>query len=406
MIILAGLFSVGLNAQDLDSLKVEALQNNSSVLASYNLFKAELERVAQVNTLPDPQLSAGVFIQPIETRVGPQVAKVSISQLFPWFGSLRARGDVAALQAEAAYAVFLNQKLLVTRDLEMSYFDWIEWHESIAILLDDISLLERILSTAEIQAEAGKASLANVLRLQIRLEDMRSNLRQLKNQEAVILSKLRSHLNRTDTNSIQLEAQSIDSFDLTLTWPMDTSIGSHPRISRLRSLRKSEQSRMEAARKAGYPSIGLGIDYMFVNKRSDISVPSNGQDAVMPMISISLPLFRSKYNASVREAQLRQTAYEHQSQSETNELRNEWESVKYEWLFNLEELKRLSKNVDRASSTLRLLESTYETDGIDFNGVLEVEEVLLKYRLQELSANVNLLKTKSQLNYLLGENFE
>lgn len=405
-ITLFGLFSAGLSAQSLDSLKVEAIQNNPSVLASYHLFEAQLERVAQVNALPDPQLSAGVFIQPIETRVGPQVAKVSISQMFPWFGTLSARGDAAALQAEAAYAVFLNEKLTVTRNLEITYYEWLEWHESMTILQDDITLLERILNTAELQAEVGEASLADVLRLQIRIEDVKSNLNQLRNQEEVILTKLRSHLNRVDSITIQLEVVPIDSMDYFITWPVDSGIDNHPRISRFLSLRNSEISREEAAKKAGYPSIGLGLDYMLVNPRSDMSVPNSGQDAIMPMVSISLPIFRSKYNASIREAQLRQNAYEYQSQNEANAIRNEWEVVKFDWLYNLEEVRRLESNVDRASSTLRLLEAAYEADGADFNGVLEVEELLLKYRLEELSAKINLLKTKSQLNYLLGENIE
>ncbi|TNE29285.1 MAG: TolC family protein [Bacteroidetes bacterium] len=403
---LLGLFAVGLNAQDLDSLKIEALQNNPSVLSSYQLFEAEMERVAQVNALPDPQLSVGVFIRPIETRVGSQVAKVSISQMFPWFGTLSARGDAAALQAEAAYEVFLNRKMIVIRSLESSYFDWLEWKESLEILEDDLSLLHRILSTAEIRAEAGQASLSDVLRLQIRVGDVQSKLLQLKNKESVLLANIRSQLNRADSIPLVMDASPIESFDATFQWPSDTVLANHPRVSRFLSLRNSEAYREEAARKSGYPSIGVGLDYMAISPRSDMSVPNNGRDAIMPMVTVSLPIFRSKYNSSIREAEWRQSAYESQSQKEINDLRNEWEEVKFEWLYNLEEVRRLKSNVEKATSTLRLLEAAYETDGADFNGVIEVEEILLRYRLEALSAKVNLLKNKSQLDYLLGRNIE
>ncbi len=404
LLTLLGLLTFGANAQDLDSLKSEALRNNPSVLAAYQLFEAEMQQVAQVNALPDPQLSVGVFIRPIETRVGSQVAKVSISQMFPWFGTLSARGDAATLRAEAAYEVFLHQKLLVTRRVETAYFNWLEWQESISIFEEDLSLLNGILRSAEAKAEVGKASLADVLRLQIRVEDVSSKLVQWRNRENVLLSALRSELNRADSIALNPQVVPVESLDATFTWPSDSALQTHPRLSRLEALRSSEQSREDAARRAGLPSFGLGLDYMAISPRSDMAVPNNGMDAFMPMVSVSLPIFRSKYNASIRESQLRQSAFQNERETEWNNLQNEWEQVRYNWLYNVEEVRRLQRNVERASSTLRLLESAYASDGADFNGVLEVEEMLLRYRLAELSAQVNLLKTKSQLEYLLGEN--
>ena len=78
-----------------------ATENNPSLQAQYKDFEAALQKVSQVSSLPDPTFSFGYFISPVETRVGPQRAKFSLSQMFPWFGTLEAQSDAASLMADA-----------------------------------------------------------------------------------------------------------------------------------------------------------------------------------------------------------------------------------------------------------------------------------------------------------------
>ena len=72
---LSGIYS---NAQEiLDRYLVEAAENNPGLKAQFSEYMAALERVPQVGALPDPTIAFGYFIQPIETRLGPQQAKIS-----------------------------------------------------------------------------------------------------------------------------------------------------------------------------------------------------------------------------------------------------------------------------------------------------------------------------------------
>ena len=82
-------------SQTLNDYLQEALENNPEVQASYLEFEAALISVSRENSLPDPTVSIGYFISPIETRVGAQQAKISITQMFPWFGTLRQKEDRA-----------------------------------------------------------------------------------------------------------------------------------------------------------------------------------------------------------------------------------------------------------------------------------------------------------------------
>ena len=76
-------------AQSLEDYFVMAAENNPKVQADYKEFEIALQKTAQVNALPDPTLSLGYFLSPIETRVGAQRARAELSQMFPWFGTLR-----------------------------------------------------------------------------------------------------------------------------------------------------------------------------------------------------------------------------------------------------------------------------------------------------------------------------
>ena len=86
-------------------LKVAA-ENNPGLKAKFSEYMAAMEKVPQVGALPDLQLAFGYFIQPVETRLGPQQAKVSLTQAFPWFGTLNAKEDVATEKARAKFERF------------------------------------------------------------------------------------------------------------------------------------------------------------------------------------------------------------------------------------------------------------------------------------------------------------
>lgn len=74
----------------------QALVGNDSLLAAQAELRAASARVRQAGVLPDPKLEVQYYLQPIETRTGPQQAAIGIGQGLPWFGKLalmRKMGD-------------------------------------------------------------------------------------------------------------------------------------------------------------------------------------------------------------------------------------------------------------------------------------------------------------------------
>ena len=94
--------SISLHAQTLDDYFKIASENNPELQKKYKDFEMAMKKIPQVSSLPDPNLSIGVFISPVETRVGPQIAKVSLSQMFPWFGTLKANENGTPRRTQTA----------------------------------------------------------------------------------------------------------------------------------------------------------------------------------------------------------------------------------------------------------------------------------------------------------------
>ena len=94
--ILLLLFGAEINAQTLNDYLKIAAENNLGLKAKFKDYEASLEKVNQVGSLPDPVLDFGYFISPVETRNGPQQAKIGVMQMFPWMGTLNVKEQVFA----------------------------------------------------------------------------------------------------------------------------------------------------------------------------------------------------------------------------------------------------------------------------------------------------------------------
>ena len=92
--------------QPVDSLSVyleQAARNNPQVNADFMLYKASLEKIPQAGAFSDPELEIGLFIKPMETLMGKQVADFTLMQMFPWFGTRKAARGEASEMARMAY---------------------------------------------------------------------------------------------------------------------------------------------------------------------------------------------------------------------------------------------------------------------------------------------------------------
>ena len=79
-------------AAPLQALLDRARAESHAVRAARAERDAASHWVGGAGRLPEPTLTLGAYVQPVETRVGAQQGRVSLQQGVPWPGALRARG--------------------------------------------------------------------------------------------------------------------------------------------------------------------------------------------------------------------------------------------------------------------------------------------------------------------------
>jgi outer membrane protein TolC len=121
-----------------------AAKNNPTVLQKYAEYEAALQKVPQVGSLPDPELSAGVFLSPMEQIGGNQLADFRLMQMFPWFGTLKAAKDEMSLMAKAKYESFRDAKLQVFFEVQQTWFELYKVQQAIEISQKNIEILNTL----------------------------------------------------------------------------------------------------------------------------------------------------------------------------------------------------------------------------------------------------------------------
>lgn len=391
-----------INAQTLEeSLKI-ASENNPLLKAKYAEFEAALQKVAQVNSLPDPTFSFGYFISPVETRVGPQQAKLGLTQMFPWFGTLKTAGNVQALQAEAKYQEFQNAKNELYMQVKSAWYPIYEVNQKIRLQEENRVILSSYKQLATTGFKNDKGSMVDVIRVDIMIENTDTEIKLLQDQLQPFNVQFNKLLNRPDSLVIQVE-QDLTLIEIPLNYRKDSLLANHPLLQSLDLKMKSAQEAEELSKKQGLPKLGVGLDYVFVGDRTDMVVPDNGKNVIMPMISMSIPIYRRKYNAATKEAQFKQEAIVNYKTNTENTLVSNYEMA---W-FELEKARQLVElykaQTLKTNQAISLLETAYSNSGKDFEEILRMQQELLKYQIATATATKAFYVALAKLDYLTSK---
>ncbi|WP_375578948.1 TolC family protein [Marivirga tractuosa] len=397
------LLSFSGNAQNSDSsidkyFKI-AVENNPKLQAEYKAYEAVLQKLPQASSLADPNLSIGYFISPVETRVGPQLARFSLTQMFPWFGTLKAQENVVALEAEAKFQSFLDARNKLYWEVASQYYPLYELKKLVQIEKENIEILKSYKSLAERKFSSSSGSMVDVLRVDIMIDDAETNLEILEQKEKPLLTAFQNVLNEEIELEIPEELNSVN-FEPSLV--KDSLFDDHPLIQSLEYKMQSAEANERVAQKQGLPKIGLGLDYVIVGERQDMDMADNGKDVLMPMVTVSLPIFRKKYNAQKKEVQLMQESYELQIQNVKNQLDTDYESTVYEIEKQLELLNLYERQIKKTENTLEIIWKSYSSSGADFEEVLRIQQQFLKYRKLKAKAESEFSIAIQKYNYLIS----
>ncbi|MBK9627115.1 MAG: TolC family protein [Flavobacteriales bacterium] len=360
----------------------QAAELNPGVAARYAEFETAMKRSAQVRGLPDPSLSIGYFISPVETRIGPQRARFSLTQMFPWFGTLGAQAEVTDRLAEAKYAAFLEARNELFFKVRAAYYPLYELDRLIALERDDLDILKTYRAFALARFESGGGAMVDVLRIDLMINAETTAIEILEERRKPLLENFPRAVGYADrvvdvSDTLQLvDAHSEFSTD---------SIATSPKLSELDRRAEAALHRPRPLARWVCRASESGLDYVVVDERTDMDLPDNGRDAIMPMMTLSLPIYRNKYRSAVEEAQEMNRAIEAMRVQTDNELHSAYETAYFEAHKAALNVQLMDQQIGIATQALDLLLSAYSNSGKELEEVLRMQEQVLTFRSMRLA---------------------
>ncbi len=402
LIIIILLLAFEVQSQTLNEYLVVAAENNPGLKGKYLEYQAMLERVPQVGSLPDPQLSFGYFILPVETRVGPQQMKFSVSQMFPWFGSLGAKKEAATMAAKAKFESFESAKNLLYYQVTVAYYQLWQLNQQLVLQQENLDILKSYESLATTKYENGKVGLVDVIRVQMQIDEAQTEIEIKQLQLAPLNTRFNTLLNRNVDAEVNMP------LSLEATAPLETAVvdslfQDNPLLLELDLKAKMFQQNLLIAKKTGMPMFGVGLDYAIVKKRTDMEVPNNGQNILMPMVTVSLPIYRKKYTAIRHEAQFQFDAIEAGKKDLLNNLTSEYEMATWQYKQATSRLDLYARQMTKSESALNILTTSYSSNNRDFEEVLRMQQQIIKYRLEIIVAETDAKIAGAKINYLISK---
>ncbi len=386
------------DAQQLASYIQEAEKNSPEIQAFELRYNIAEEKVNEADWLPNTLVGAGYFVSEPETRTGAQRARFSVSQMLPWFGTVTARENYASSMADAQYVDIVIAKRRLALSVSQSYYKLYSIKAKQLVLDENIQLLETYERLALTSVEVGKASAVDVLRLQIRQNELVQQIEVLEQDFLAEQTVFNNLLNRDETIVVDVPKE--------MTIPAEEPLVSNenlklnPELLKYDKLYESVEQSELLNQKESSPNIGFGLDYVPVSERPDMNFSDNGKDIVMPMVSVSIPIFNNRYKSITKQNELRQLEITSQKEDRLNKLETLLAQAQYnrnsmKIKFNVQ-----LKNLQQANDAEEILIKNYETGTIDFNDVLDVQELQLKFQINLIESIKGYYTEYAMVNYL------
>lgn len=433
-----------------------AIKSNQQILQKYYEYEAALQKIPQVSSLSDPEINAGVFLSPMELVTGNQVAELQLMQMFPWFGTLRAAKDEMSLMANAAYESFRDTKLQVLFDMQKTWFSLYQINKEIGIGNENLEILrsiERLSRVRFITVSTGNSSgsmtrspqpgeepensnamqgmqqgrsvapgematgssdamessgqgsgLIDLFSVLVEIGDMENTIALLENRQRAVKAQFNSFLNRPAQYPVVFPDTLISDtlyHEIGNVMP-DSFLLKNPMLTMQEYEKKSTKARKRMVSRMGYPMFGLGLNYAIMSRNEMLVSEMNGRDMIMPMITLTLPVYRKKYRSMKAEAGFLTEAAQREYQTVYNNLNTEYYQAVQLYEDAIRRIKLFRDQSDLTRKSLNISMQGFASSGSGLTDVLRLQQRLLDYEVRHVAAVTDFNTAVSWLKRLAG----
>ncbi|GHT04013.1 transporter [Bacteroidia bacterium] len=262
----------------------------------------------------------------------------------------------------------------------------------------------------------GSSGMSEVLRIQLEIAELESNIESIFSEITAAKAGFNALLNRSAETEIVIPNEfSQIPFLLDVTSVSQKITEQNPMLGMIREETLAYEAKLEMEKKMGYPMFGIGLQYMLLGKTKTMesndpgmntgtehsgmdtgmnnpattgsSMKSmNGKDMLMPMVSISIPIYRNKYKAAQKENKFLLLANQEKHTDTFNRLQADLFQFKHQLDDASRKIALYQKQAEIARITSGLVTQEFISGKSDLSSVLQVHRQLLDYQLKEAEA--------------------
>lgn len=374
-----------------------AEQHNPKLKQALARYKAALAKVAPASAWGDPRLTYGYFVRPVETRTGPQEMRFSAAQTFPWKGKLDLKGRIAQQEAEVEGQRYEATRRSLIFEVKAAYYDCYFLERAIAVTEGNLRLLAHLEEVGRTRYRGGTGEHAPVLKAQVELGRLEEQLRSLRQRRRPVAARLNAALGRAATAPIAVpDSLPIAASDLDEEVLKERLQAANPMLQMRHMQAWAQSFGVELAGKQFYPDLTVSLDYIHIGDR--------GENPLMAMATLNLPLWRSSYEAGERAAKLSHQAALQGVADEENRLAAELELALYKQR-DAQSRSALYRDslLPKAEQALNVTQRAFAADRSDFLAVIDAQRTLLEFQLAYERARTDQALHWAEIEKLVGE---
>jgi outer membrane protein TolC len=383
-----------------DYLAYAAL-NNPALEAAFYRWKAAGEQVPQVTALPDPRFTYRYFIEQMET----QQQAFEISQTIPWFNKLALKGDAAGEAANAAWQQYEAMKLRLFYQVKDAYYEFYYLGRALRTVEENIELVKNFEGVVRMRYQTATAQHPDVIRAQVELGKLEDRLTSLRELQGPIAARLNAALNRPAdapiARPVEIEEARIAVNDGRI---LEMMAQANPELMALQYDIARNRTAIDLAQKEYFPDLTFGLEFIDTSD-SIAAIPprDSGQDPVIAMVSLNLPVWGGKLDAGVREARYQYHAAVRNRTDKLNTLKAALKMALYEFR-DAERKAELYRHtlLPKAVESVKANDASFRSGGSTFLEVIDAQRVMLEFELAHERALSNKAQRLAELEMLVG----
>jgi outer membrane protein TolC len=256
----------------------------------------------------------------------------------------------------------------------------------------------------------GRSEMSEALSIQVEMLEIENSTESLLSEISAEKARFNVLLNRPVETEIVVPDSIVQiSFSMDKEMIMNLITEQNPMLGMINAESLAYEAKAEMDRKMSYPMFGIGLQYMLIAKTSSSSSSEgtmddnaahtssqgngnmssmNGMDMIMPMLSVTIPIFRGKYKALQRETKLLRQANEEKYNDALNLLQAELYRYKHQLDDAARKIALYHKQTELAQTTYNIVLQEFVSGISDMDDIIQVQRQMLDYQLKTAEAIV------------------